>query len=531
MTRCKDNIFYLVNKNNVSFYSDNLSNLGKKKSNEFFWRNKMDWNEINNLYNTDDDEMYDNAILIFDTSSLLELYFYSTESAIEILEKCILHFQDRLFLPNHVKFEFDKNREVIIEKQTLGYQNVFNKKNSIGFFAKIISQQDAIKKIKKDTNNFFKSFEQQFGNTQTHPYFSNQFINDFKEEVEKFSLILDSIETNTNFSDYEARLTDEKDERISIINQQITNDKIKEIIETDFKIGNGYSFDKLMDIISEGKIRYAAEIPPGYMDEKDKKSIQIYGDLIIWKQILEYARSQNKPVIFVSDDTKEDWNEIIEGQEPSKVKKDTDPKRPRYEILLEFNDIVGQKLRKVRLSDFLYELNEQLETKFGSSTIGEIKIRSLREEIEADAPYFIEAFESVIEDEQRDGTVPDEAVEQDENENWAELNQIDEISIEMQSDNSYLITYLATFDCYVEFDYYKYWGRDDDTKELVTSPPNTITASGELLVRVLREVEVDFDQNFYPNITETKEPSMEIIEDNRDYETVSWEEREGSKFF
>ncbi|MCK1248801.1 PIN-like domain-containing protein [Streptococcus uberis] len=88
----------------------------------------MDWNEINNLYNTDDDEMYDNAILIFDTSSLLELYFYSTESAIEILEKCILHFQDRLFLPNHVKFEFDKNREVIIEKQTLGYQNVFNKK-------------------------------------------------------------------------------------------------------------------------------------------------------------------------------------------------------------------------------------------------------------------------------------------------------------------------------------------------------------------------------------------------------------------
>ncbi len=35
----------------------------------------MNWNEISKLYETDEDFMYENAILVFDTSSLLELYF------------------------------------------------------------------------------------------------------------------------------------------------------------------------------------------------------------------------------------------------------------------------------------------------------------------------------------------------------------------------------------------------------------------------------------------------------------------------
>lgn len=484
----------------------------------------MSWNEISKLYETDEGFMYENAILVFDTSSLLELYFYSTDSAVEILEKCKYHFNDRIFLPNHVKFEYDKNREIIIKKQTLGYQNVFNKKESIGFFAKIIYQKEMIKKIITDTNNAIENFEQQFGNRQTHPYFSSMFIEEFKAEVSDFTMKLAVIENSKIFSDFEDKLKAEKEDRIAEITNQIEQDILKEFIENNFTIGDGYSFPELMDIISEGELRYSASIPPGYMDAKEKQSIQVYGDLIIWKQILKYAQSHSKPVIFVSDDTKEDWNEIIEGEEANKKKKRTDSKRPRYEILLEFKDIVGEKIKKLKLSDFLYELNGQLETKFGSSTISEIKYKSLKETIEDEAFNFVRVLEEEVERTQGDGLKPDYAYEFYEIYNVANLFSIDEISLNDLGGGSYRVEYLAIFDCNIEYDYFEYWGRDDDTKEAITSPGSNIGASGELLVKIKREIRVEFGEDFYPDIEDEEEPHLEIIEDRRDVYENSWED-------
>ena len=485
----------------------------------------MNWNEISELYDTDKAFMYENAILVFDTSSLLELYFYSTNSAIEILEKCNYHFKDRIFLPNHVKFEYDKNREIIIKKQTLGYQNVFNKNDSIGFFAKIIYQQEMIKKMITDTNNAIKNFEQQFGNRQTHPYFSSVFIEEFKTEVNNFTLKLADIENSKIFSDFEDKLMDETEARITEITNQIEQDNLKEFIENNFTIGDDYSFPELMDIISEGELRYSASIPPGYMDAEEKQSIQVYGDLIIWKQILKHAQSQSKPVIFVSDDTKEDWNEIIEGEEANKKKKRTDSRRPRYEILLEFKDIVGKKIKKLKLSDFLYELNEQLETKFGSSTISEIKYKSLKETIEDEAFNFVRALEKKVERTQGSGLDPDFAYYYyDEIDNVANLSSIDKISLNDLGEGSYQVEYLAKFDCSLEREYFEYWGRDDDTKEEITSPAGNISVSGELLVKIKREIRVEFGEDFYPNIEDEEDPDFEIIEDNRDVYESSWED-------
>ena len=484
----------------------------------------MNWNEISELYDTDEAFMYENAILVFDTSSLLELYFYSTDSAVEILEKCNYHFKDRIFLPNHVKFEYDKNREIIIKKQTLGYQNVFNKKESIGFYAKIIYQQEMIKKMITDTNNAIKNFEEQFGNRQTHPYFSSTFIEEFKKEVSNFTLKLADIENSKIFSDFEDKLKDEKEARITEITNQIEQDPLKEFIENNFIIGDGYSFPELMDIISEGELRYSASIPPGYMDAEEKQSIQVYGDLIIWKQILKHAQTQSKPVIFVSDDTKEDWNEIIEGEEANKKKKRTDSKRPRYEILLEFNDIVEEKIKKLQLSDFLYELNGQLETKFGSTTLSEIKYKSLKEIIEDEALNFVRDLEREIERVQGSELKPDDEYEFYEIDNVVNLSSISTISLNDLGEGSYQVEYFAIFDCNLEYEYFEYWGWDSDTKEAVTSPENSISASGELLVKIKREIRVEFGEDFYPDIKDEEEAYFEIIEDRRDVYESSWDD-------
>ena len=71
----------------------------------------------------------------------------------------------------------------------------------------------------------------------------------------------------------------------------------------DGKVGENYNEEQLEKIYQEGKRRYEQKIPPGYCDENDKKNRskqEIFGDLIIWKQILDKSKSESKNIIFVS---------------------------------------------------------------------------------------------------------------------------------------------------------------------------------------------------------------------------------------
>jgi hypothetical protein len=74
--------------------------------------------------------------------------------------------------------------------------------------------------------------------------------------------------------------------------------------------GGPFEDATLKALVSEGDVRYQNETPPGYKDGKKDGSGDPYrkfGDLIIWKQLLAKAKEVSKPVIFISDDKKEDW--------------------------------------------------------------------------------------------------------------------------------------------------------------------------------------------------------------------------------
>jgi hypothetical protein len=53
--------------------------------------------------------------------------------------------------------------------------------------------------------------------------------------------------------------------------------------------------------------------PPGYRDAK-KPVPERYGDVLIWYELLDHAEATKKPVIFVTDDDKEDWWHIVDGE-------------------------------------------------------------------------------------------------------------------------------------------------------------------------------------------------------------------------
>ena len=62
----------------------------------------------------------------------------------------------------------------------------------------------------------------------------------------------------------------------------------------------------------KGQKRYAEKIPPGWKDAS--KSENRYGDYINWEEILRLAVNEKKSIIFITNDTKSDWIEEIEGK-------------------------------------------------------------------------------------------------------------------------------------------------------------------------------------------------------------------------
>lgn len=75
---------------------------------------------------------------------------------------------------------------------------------------------------------------------------------------------------------------------------------------TNLAIGTPFTFAEIKQIIAEGNTRFANQTPPGNKDRETKRGMRQYGDLIIWKGILRYAKDSNRNILFITNDIKED---------------------------------------------------------------------------------------------------------------------------------------------------------------------------------------------------------------------------------
>lgn len=261
------------------------------------------------------------ALIILDTNSLLNLYRYSRENREKFFE--ILNtVKDRLFLANKSVEEFYRNRTKIIKyksgfKKSLK-EELENELNSIE--NKVLNSnfkcksQDSCNLLKYEHNlkdNIIKSIKDAKDNI-------NKSIDDYKNDVQ-----------NDYFDD------------------QILN-KITQLF--DGKVNQKFSDDKLKEIYNEGKNRYSKKMPPGYEDlHKNKKpEPDCYGDLIIWKEIIDISKKMKKDILFVSDDTKEDWREKINGKDLG----------PRKELIREFKKETNNMFYSFTTSEFIKNISE-----------------------------------------------------------------------------------------------------------------------------------------------------------------------------
>jgi hypothetical protein len=233
-----------------------------------------------------------------------------------------------LFLPHQAALEFHNNRIGVIEGIKDSYSNLLN----------ILE------------GNFKQNLEGQINHFKKHP--SIIIDNIFKLHTEFLKKVSDELDKQKkNHPDFKSK-----------------DDILTEItLLFDKRIGKEFTKDDLKKIYIEGKDRYDEQIPPGFKDYENKKKKDdrhIYGDLIIWKELMNFSKKEKKPLIFVTDDRKEDWWTIENGKTI----------RPREELIKEFYDITDIRILIYNADIFLhYAKEKRLVPEIKENTIQEIK--------------------------------------------------------------------------------------------------------------------------------------------------------------
>jgi hypothetical protein len=154
-------------------------------------------------------------------------------------------------------------------------------------------------------------------------------------------------------------LSDTKKNHPELTKDDRVRDEITKMFEG--RVGPAYSDEQLRKIYAEGKVRYK-NIPPGFKDDHKDDELK-YGDLVVWKQLIDKAKESNKPLIFVTDDRKDDWWERIKGKVI----------RPRPELIQEMWSVAGAKFYMYQTDPFMEQAAKRLKRKVKQNAIDEIK--------------------------------------------------------------------------------------------------------------------------------------------------------------
>jgi len=274
------------------------------------------------------------CFFVFDTNVLTSVYKRS-DHARDAFYKIVRSLGDRLWIPYQVGFEFLDNRAKIAHDQAQLYA---------------------------DAAATLQSFLDSLDVATRHPFLSKELHNDFV--------------------DVSQRVIDELEDKMGFHRSRLTDDDVKlEVAELlSGKVGRKYDEAELRLIVKEGEVRYANLIPPGFQDVSKYKNSPVfgevckrYGDLIIWKQVIEKAKELGQPVIMVTEEQKEDWWEKCGGRIIG----------PLPQLIEEFNIEAGQDFYLYSYHSFLNYANEYLEQNTSVEVIEEVRDAAIIEEAAA----------------------------------------------------------------------------------------------------------------------------------------------------
>lgn len=311
-------------------------------------------------------DLFSNGIFVFDTSALLNIYSYSEKMKKVLFGKIFKKLEDNLWMPHQTSYEFNNNRRTVIKKPIRLYKNLISQqegKNEGGHFdniEKLIDsvEQQTISKIRNTLN----TIKEKTKKDTKHPHLKQNSLIKFEKDINDFSKQV--VLFKKKYTELGIIVQKEIDLKSIRIEKLLDEDIVTKNINQYFTIGEEFDFETKLKIVKEGSLRYQDQIPPGYLDQKEKIGLAIYGDLIIWKETLSFAKSQNKSIILVTNDSKEDW---------WTYRKKDKTKIPRHELIQEFSTKVDKDFWMLSSEDFLYQASKHLVIKLDDKLINELK--------------------------------------------------------------------------------------------------------------------------------------------------------------
>lgn len=293
---------------------------------------KKDFIGYYDLTDSELDQIWQKGMFSFDANTLLNLYRYSEETRGEFLDT-LSALEKRLYLSHQAALEFHKNRRKVIEGTKQSY-------SELG---------------KAITDNFEKHLLSQISRFKKHPTISVEKIKKLHEEfTEKVG----------------QELAEQQKKHPDFKRNDVILDQLTAIFDT--RTGTKISKDEFEKLCKEGEKRYAEKIPPGYMDS-EKKGPDKFGDLIIWQDLIKYTKAAKKPMIFVTDDRKEDWWQAVSHEQD----------RPHPDLIKEFFDMTGIRLMIYNADQFLREAKDRgILPTLTENTINEVKDVRISEQSE-----------------------------------------------------------------------------------------------------------------------------------------------------
>ena len=203
-------------------------------------------------------DIWAKADFCLDTNVLLNAYRYTKVNSLAFC-KLLIAIKGRLFVPHQVALEFARNRVQVIR----------------GHYRPHRSLRTALDRAEKAMTEEFRK----------HP--------DLGELCALIAL------TRTAIDD---RFGDAEKAHMGLISDDVVLQQVLDIIGTD--VGESYP---RADLDKEYKRRKDGNIPPFCKMDDDKDEERRMGDLALWLELLKKYEGSGKPLIFVTDDTKENW--------------------------------------------------------------------------------------------------------------------------------------------------------------------------------------------------------------------------------
>ena len=267
-------------------------------------------------YRPSDDEfrgLWKDCVFALDANVLLNVYGYS-ETTREQLLALLERLSPRIRMPYQFALEYQRNRIRAIMEQVKNYAKT--------------------EKALEDLYN------QELVPKHKHPFLSDAMLL-------AFTSIQDDLSTS-------------RKKHESLFANDPYFDRVTAIVKS---VGSPPA--TLDSIFDKARARYAAKIPPGYADLKDKGEPDAFGDYVGWVQLMEISKSEGKPLILVTDDAKEDWWQLQSDRTIG----------PRPELICEFLSECHQQFYMYSSDRFMAFARDYLEETVEPSAIEEIKQR------------------------------------------------------------------------------------------------------------------------------------------------------------